>query len=131
MQFVPRLQLRKYSTFHRLNGYLVLGLSVPAAITGLMMSTVGLGGELSHITSIVALAVATIVPAFQGWRAAKRLQFDEHRRMMLRAFVCMGSIVTLRPIGVIVMFFLSNFYNVRQPPRFRRPYDSSERYMVR
>lgn len=88
-QFVPVLR-HKVILFHRINGYLVIALSLVGGIGGVIISRHSFGGGLD---AQVFAGIATIM--FLGSMLIaiiniKRLQIEQHRAWMLRAWFYVG-----------------------------------------
>jgi len=85
-QFVPVVR-RKFRTFHRVNGYVVLALSLVGAVGGFMSSRHAFGGEVgSHALSIVyfgSFAGSMIMGVINIWK--RRIEL--HRAWMIRGWV--------------------------------------------
>ena len=90
---------RRFPTWHRRLGRVqmvcVLFLVAPS---GLWMARYAATGGVAAL-GFATLAVVTVICAAQGWRAAIRRRFDQHRRWMLRCFALLCSAVVLRVIG--------------------------------
>jgi uncharacterized membrane protein len=91
---------------HRFVGKLymviVLFLSGPA---GIIMAYYANGGLLSQ-SAFLFLAILWIVFTYQGYRYARKLDFAEHRKFLIRSFALTLSAITLRAWKwIIVLFF--------------------------
>jgi uncharacterized membrane protein len=88
--------LRRWPRVHRTLGKtyvgLVLGVSAP---TALVMGFYANGGWLAAL-SFVLLAPLWWYTTWQGYRTARALNFQSHRRWMLRSYALTFSAVTLR-----------------------------------
>ncbi|KAK6442451.1 hypothetical protein LTR95_001323 [Oleoguttula sp. CCFEE 5521] len=114
-QFVPILR-HKVIIFHRLNGYLVILLSTIASAGALMIARHAVGGDMATQTYIGALVISTTLAYLMAWINIKRLQIDQHRAWMLRAWTYFATIITLRIImiiGVSIISTLSGWYAAR------------------
>ncbi|RAL10203.1 uncharacterized protein BO97DRAFT_456823 [Aspergillus homomorphus CBS 101889] len=100
LQFVPVIR-HKLILFHRINGYVVILASFIGMAGVLMIAEHSFGGRLD---TQIAIGLATII--FVGsisiayWNI-KRLQIEQHRAWMIRAWVVGGFIITMRVIGII------------------------------
>jgi uncharacterized membrane protein len=88
LQFVP--VIRKRISFHRINGWIVVGLVVFSNIGALMITRRAFGGDLGAQTAFGLLALMTQVAFGMAIYNIKRLQIDQHRAWMLRAAFYLG-----------------------------------------
>ncbi|KAK2058673.1 hypothetical protein LY76DRAFT_593072 [Colletotrichum caudatum] len=96
-QFVPVIR-HKAILFHRLNGYIILLLSLVSTAGAFMIARHAFGGGL-EVQAVVGLAgIMFVVSLTLAYVNIKRLQIEQHRAWMLRAWFYAGSIVTLRLI---------------------------------
>lgn len=95
---------RKRPELHRVVGrvYMVVVLLVLAP-SGLRMSWEAQGGAVAGF-GFAALAVATGISAWLGWRTAVARRFDDHRRWMTRLYVLLLSAVVIRVFGGFTEF---------------------------
>ncbi|GAT24912.1 unnamed protein product [Aspergillus luchuensis] len=99
LQFVPVIR-HKVILFHRINGYLVIIGSFTGMAGVLMIAEHSFGGGVSIQ---IALGVALIIflsCICIAYYNIKRLQIEQHRAWMIRAWVCGGFIITMRIIGI-------------------------------
>ena len=73
----------------------VLLLLVPS---GLWMAYYAVSGAVA-VVGLSALAIATAVCVFFGWRSAVRRDFTHHRHWMWRTFILLCSAVVIRTLG--------------------------------
>lgn len=93
-----RIRLRN-RRLHRWLGRLQVGLVLlGVAPSGLVMAQQAMGGLVS-VCGFVVLSVLTALFTTMGWLQATRMQFQSHRRWMLRSYVMLSSAVTLRIMG--------------------------------
>ncbi|RGP74189.1 hypothetical protein FSPOR_1884 [Fusarium sporotrichioides] len=97
-QFIPALQRPKYAKFHRVNGYLVLGLSAIGTVTALIISEEAMGGPIMNRIGTSVLATAIGIALLKAMIAIKRGKVQEHRAWMLRGWFYATSIITMRII---------------------------------
>ena len=74
-----------------------------------------MGGSPSTQAGLGVLVVITTVGISMAYYNIKRLQIDQHRAWMLRTFIYMGAIITLRPIMLASKYFtvrMGGFYAV-------------------
>lgn len=88
--------LRKYPKMHRYLGKLYVGLVLlVSAPSGLVMAYYANGGWIAQ-TSFVILSVLWWWFTYQGYRTARKLDFQAHKKWMMRSFALTLSAVTLR-----------------------------------
>jgi hypothetical protein len=108
LQFLPIIR-RRYITFHRLNGRLLLILLMVGNISKLatvstlkfrlIMNTAALiiadrafGGTLTTQFAVIYLAISTAVSTIKGYLAIRNLRIDQHRSWMLRTWAYASSV---------------------------------------
>jgi uncharacterized membrane protein len=96
-QFVPIIR-HKALLFHRINGYIVIYLLFVGTAGALMIARRAFGALVATIGGVYVLAFIVIVEMCLAYYNIKRLQVDQHRAWMLRAWITSGSIITLRII---------------------------------
>lgn len=89
-QFVPIVR-QKAVLFHRINGYIVIILMAVALVGGLMAVKNSFGGDLSFQVANVLLGASVTVCLALAMINIKRLQIDQHRAWMLRAWFLVRS----------------------------------------
>ncbi|KAK2049353.1 hypothetical protein LZ31DRAFT_339932 [Colletotrichum somersetense] len=99
-QFVPVIR-HKAILFHRLNGYIILLLSLVGTAGAFMIARHAFGGGLDVQADVGFAGIMFVVSLTLAYVNIKRLQIEQHRAWMLRAWFYAGSIVTLR----LIMFF--------------------------
>ncbi|QPC77114.1 hypothetical protein HYE68_007866 [Fusarium pseudograminearum] len=100
-QFIPAIRHRALLV-HRINGYVVLLLSVVGIIGVFMITRHAFGGtlEMQTVTGFASIIfVACMVLAYIN---IKRLQLEQHRAWMLRGWIIAGHIITMRAISAIM-----------------------------
>lgn len=85
LQFVPRIRHRVI-LFHRINGYLVLILVFFGLIGAIIILRRAFGGGLDIQLYGGVTVIMTIVSLSLSYYNVKKLQIDEHRKWMLRAW---------------------------------------------
>ncbi|KAF9873537.1 hypothetical protein CkaCkLH20_08996 [Colletotrichum karsti] len=105
-QFVPIIR-RRWILFHRINGYVVLLLSIPGTIGALLIARHAVGGGLDVQASVGLLCFAFLGSLFTSFVQIKRLQIEQHRAWMLRAWFYAGAIITMRPILLLGALIIS------------------------
>ncbi|PVH72991.1 hypothetical protein DL98DRAFT_432153 [Cadophora sp. DSE1049] len=115
-QFVPVIR-HKALLFHRLNGYLLLILSLIGNIGALMIARRAFGGGLDVQSAVGLLAIITELSLAMAYYNIKHLQIDQHRAWMLRAWFYFGVIITTRIIMIIAAMIIStqNTYSATRP----------------
>lgn len=106
-QFVPVIRHRLL-TFHRINGYLVILLSLASTVGAFMVARRAFGGGLDTQTAIGTMGILFVVSLALAYYNVKRLQIEQHRAWMLRAWAYAGAIITLRLIFVMMLFINSD-----------------------
>lgn len=101
LQFVPRIR-HAAILFHRLNGYLVILLSLISsfATCAVIPHKQGGGARISTQTAEGFLVVSTTVGFALAWWSIRRKHIDRHRAWMLRVWAIMGTIITSRLINL-------------------------------
>lgn len=91
-QFVPVIRHRLL-LLHRINGYLVLMLSVVSNAGAFMLVRHSFGGEIGTQIFLTVLGVMFLFALLPAYVNIKRLQIEQHRGWMLRAwlYVCCHS----------------------------------------
>lgn len=105
-QFLPAIRHR-FMLFHRLNGYVLMTLLVIGNVGANMIADKALGGSLDARILIVVLTVATTGSLLLAYINIKRLQIDQHRAWMLRAWSYAFVIITQRLIQLAAMEVVS------------------------
>ncbi|KAH7018622.1 uncharacterized protein B0I36DRAFT_395574 [Microdochium trichocladiopsis] len=100
VQFVPVVRHR-WLLVHRLNGYVVILLSLVSTAAVFMIARDAMGGDPDTQMYIGVLGAVFLIALGLAWWNVKRLQIELHRKWMLRAWVYATSIITLRPIGIL------------------------------
>ncbi|KAK2612260.1 hypothetical protein QQS21_001686 [Conoideocrella luteorostrata] len=106
-QFVPFIRY-KAILFHRINGYIVLLLSVAGTAGGLMIGRIAFGGGIEVQTAVGLLAIMFLISLAISLYNVKMLQLEQHRAWMLRAWFYSGSIITTRLITFITAQIISS-----------------------
>lgn len=98
-QFVPVIR-HKLILFHRINGYLVMGLSVTGTIGVFLMLRNTMGGTPSVQAASGMLGIIFLASLTLAYVNIKRLQIEQHRAWMLRswAYVCYNGKASARRI---------------------------------
>ncbi|KAI0475323.1 hypothetical protein GGR56DRAFT_694969 [Xylariaceae sp. FL0804] len=100
LQFVPVVR-RRFALLHRVNGYAVLLLSLLGTAGALMIADRAFGGSLETRAFVGVLAVAFLGSLAMAVVNIKRLQIEQHRIWMLRAWFYAGVIITMRLILIV------------------------------
>lgn len=85
IQFVPVLRQRLV-LFHRINGYIVLLLMAVAVVGGFMSASGSFGGDSTFQTAVGVHGTLVVTGLFMAMANIKRLQVEQHRAWMLRAW---------------------------------------------
>ncbi|OAA59254.1 hypothetical protein ISF_06189 [Cordyceps fumosorosea ARSEF 2679] len=113
-QFVPVIR-HKALLFHRISGYTIMILSLTSMAGAFMVTDKAFGGELLSQTVTGLAAVMFLVSLLLAYLNIKRLQIEQHRAWMLRAWSYAASVITLRIILQIPGNIISRngFYTTR------------------
>jgi hypothetical protein len=120
-QFVPRIRARAIN-FHHITGRIINVLIFISVITAWCIARISLGGDLAIQSGLYVLGAMVLWSVVQSWIAIRRLQIDEHRTWVIRAWSYLMSIVTLCVVMVLAMIAISvigGFCQVRLP--FKKP----------
>ncbi|SPN99695.1 uncharacterized protein DNG_02546 [Cephalotrichum gorgonifer] len=115
-QFVPAIR-HKYILVHRVNGYVVLLLSVVSTVGGIMSARNAFGGALEVQLAVGFIGILFVGCLALGYVNIKRLQLEQHRAWMLRGWFYAASIITLRFIQITMATIISSiggYWAVRQ-----------------
>ncbi|KAI0427089.1 hypothetical protein F5Y09DRAFT_350660 [Xylaria sp. FL1042] len=111
-QFVPVIR-HKVILVHRINGYIVTLLSFVGTAAAIVIARRSAGGgvEVQILVGLVAIFfLGSLVIAIVN---IKRLQIEQHRAWMIRAWAYGGAIITLRIgliVGAIVVSSIGGYY---------------------
>lgn len=114
-QFVPVIR-HKFLLFHRINGHVVILLALVANVGALMIARRSFGGGLEVQSIVGVLAILTTSSLALAYYNIKRLQIDQHRAWMLRAWFYFGSIITTRLFMIssaIIITRIGDYYQVQ------------------
>jgi hypothetical protein len=93
-QFLPVIR-HKALIVHRINGYLVIVLSMVGSVGALLLARHAFGGGLEVQVAVGFLFIAFIGSTTLAYINIKRLQIEQHRAWMLRAWFYVSSINSL------------------------------------
>ncbi|KAK1971430.1 hypothetical protein LY78DRAFT_98219 [Colletotrichum sublineola] len=115
LQFIPVIR-QKAILFHRLNGYLVILLSIVGIIGVVMVARRTFGGGVSMQTVMGTGSIMFLGALGLSIYNIKKLQIEQHRAWMLRAWVYAGFIITMRIIGFLAVLITaeSGYCQVKQ-----------------
>ncbi|CAG8423596.1 unnamed protein product [Penicillium salamii] len=105
-QFIPIIRY-KVILFHRINGYAILLLSVVGTAGALMIARVSFGGGIETQTVVGLLAILFLGSLSIAYYNIKKLQLEQHRAWMLRAWIYAGAIITCRIIMISAATIIS------------------------
>ncbi|KAH8891234.1 hypothetical protein GQ53DRAFT_781977 [Thozetella sp. PMI_491] len=97
LQFIPSIR-HKWIRLHRLNGWVTTVLAVITTVSVLFVTRTTMGGDIDVQAAIGLTAIMFLASLALAIYNIKRLQIDQHRAWMLRAWFYAGSILTLRLI---------------------------------
>ncbi|KAF4969239.1 hypothetical protein FSARC_3492 [Fusarium sarcochroum] len=106
-QFVPVVR-HKALIVHRVNGYIILLLSAVGMVGVFMIARHTFGGTLDMQTVTGAASIMFILCMVLGYYNIKKLQLEQHRAWMLRGWIIVGHIITMRVISTIMAKVTSN-----------------------
>lgn len=132
LQFVPVIR-HKFLIFHRINGYVIIILTLISNVGALMICRRSFGGGLDTQSAVGTLAILTTVSLGLGYYNIKRLQIDQHRAWMLRAMFYMGVIITTRLIMVIsavIISLIGGYYQVQSCDKVLFIHGGDEAYLA-
>ena len=110
-QFIPIIRY-KFMLFHRINGYISMLLFLVGNAGAFMIIRRSVGGEISAQTATGTLGVLTTTSLVLAYINIKRLQIDQHRAWMLRAWTIAASIASQRLIQRAMLHVISTYkYN--------------------
>lgn len=84
-QFVPAIR-HKAIILHRINGYIVITLSIAATVGALISARRAYGGGLEVQAGVGLVGILWLGCMLIGYINIKRLQLEQHRAWMLRAW---------------------------------------------
>ena len=93
----------RFPVAHRWMGrlYVMLGV-LPAALTGIVVSVTSMVGVVGKVGNTL-LCIVWLAVTYRGYKSARRRQFGDHRRWMIRSFALTTSIVMNRVwIGILM-----------------------------
>ncbi|TDZ62089.1 hypothetical protein CTRI78_v003845 [Colletotrichum trifolii] len=99
-QFVPVIR-HKALLFHRVSGYAIILLSFVSTAGAFMIARNAFGGGIDTQAGVGLMSIMFITSLVLAYVNIKRLQIEQHRAWMLRAWFYAGSIITLRLIQII------------------------------
>jgi uncharacterized membrane protein len=85
LQFIPVIR-HKLILFHRMNGYIVMMLSLISNAGTITISRHAFGGDFSTQTWTGAMVILTTAGYTMAWINIKLLQIDQHRTWILRTW---------------------------------------------
>jgi hypothetical protein len=106
-QFLPIIRY-KFMLWHRVAGYILMLLLLVGNIGACLVSDTAMGGSLEVRALVYVVASMTIVSLLLAYINIKRLQIDQHRAWMLRAWFYAFIIVTQRLIQGSAIQIISN-----------------------
>ena len=100
LQFVPVIR-HKVRIFHRLNGYVVILLSLISSAGTIIITRHAFGGDFATQTWTGATVILTTIGYLMAYINIKLLQIDQHRAWMMRTWAWFSTIITIRIIMII------------------------------
>ncbi|KAG6363684.1 hypothetical protein INS49_008785 [Diaporthe citri] len=114
-QFIPAIRYKAMLS-HRLNGYLVIILSLLGTAGVLMIAGHAFGGTLATQYATGFISIAFVGALIMAYINIKRLQIEQHRAWMLRAWFYAGCVITIRIIQISAAQIISQiggYYDAR------------------
>ncbi|KAI0456481.1 hypothetical protein F5B21DRAFT_502378 [Xylaria acuta] len=102
IQFTPVIR-RKFPKLHRVNGHIVIVLSVISMVGVFVIAPRTFGGGLDVQAILGALVLGFLGALFMAYISIKRRRIDQHRAWMLRAWFWAGSVITGRVISILAV----------------------------
>ncbi|KAK3201102.1 hypothetical protein GRF29_213g1028883 [Pseudopithomyces chartarum] len=112
-QFIPAIR-RKSITFHRVAGYISNVLVLIGTIGGFMIAGHSVGGGADIQVAVWFLGIVVIIQLGLAMWNIKKLQIDQHRAWMLRAWFLLGTPITTRIILVFAAAIVTKQNNYLQ-----------------
>ena len=106
LQFVPAIRTRRIGV-HRFLGYICWVLGITAAVTALMICDRSFGGSMATKSATSILAAMCFLGHYKAYKAVRNYHLDKHREWMLRTWIWMGGILTMRPLMVLMALTIS------------------------
>jgi uncharacterized membrane protein len=106
-QFIPIVRY-KGITYHRIAGYVIILLVLVTYAGALMIARHSFGGDYTTQAFVGILVILTSVSLALAIINIKRLQIDQHRAWMLRAWAYFGTVLTIRLIQFAAAAIASN-----------------------
>lgn len=102
LQFTPVIRA-KYRRFHRFAGYASSILAVSGIVSAFAIADRSFGGDISIVSVTAVTGFASAYALYKGVQEARAKRFAAHRDWMLRAWMYLGTIATMRPfMGLLV-----------------------------
>lgn len=98
-QFLPIVR-HAAMLFHRINGSILCVLLLLATASAFMIARRSMGGTLENQTLFGILGIYSIVSLVMAYVNIKRLQIDQHRAWMLRAWFVAAAVISQRIIMI-------------------------------
>jgi uncharacterized membrane protein len=114
LQFVPIIR-RTFVLFHRINGYLIITLSLVSIAGVLMLARNAVGGWMDVQMGVGVLSIAFISSLALALYNIKRLQIEQHRAWMLRAWFYVSGLVQQYPKQILTSQGWLHHYNAVDP----------------
>ncbi|KAF8592833.1 hypothetical protein BDV93DRAFT_462291, partial [Ceratobasidium sp. AG-I] len=105
IQFIPRVRARAMS-FHRTSGKVVNILTFVSTLSAWAIERVSFGGDLGTQSAGYVIGVMVLWSTVISWKAIRRLQIDEHRIWIIRAWGYQMSIASARAVILVVSIFI-------------------------
>ncbi|OAQ65096.1 microtubule associated protein [Pochonia chlamydosporia 170] len=113
-QFTPIIRY-KAILFHRVNGYIILLLSLLGTIGVFMIARVAFGGGIDIQVAVGVISIMFLVSLAIAYYNIKKLQLEQHRAWMLRAWFYSACIITCR----IIMGLSASVISTSRSPYYK------------
>ena len=101
LQFVPIIRYRLI-LFHRMNGYVVIILSLVSSAGTIIICRRAFGGDFATQTWAGATVILTTIGYIMAWINIKLLQIDQHRAWMMRTWVWVSCLLLYKIVPFAV-----------------------------
>ena len=110
-QFIPAIRHR-FVLYHKIAGHVIILLTLVTIAATIMIADQTMGGHLSTQAAVGFLSIIVLVGLSLAYYNIKRKQIDQHRAWMLRTWIWLGSIITIRFISILtsLIYSLPSYY---------------------
>ena len=108
LQFLPVIR-HKFILYHRIAGYVIILCVILTVGSAFAIGDKSFGGTLTTRMAVGVIGLSGLGSIFLAYYNIKRLQIEQHRAWMLRAWFYMASIITLRLIMFLTSLIVSKY----------------------